>query len=100
MRLNELLIEEPVQPAQPGQPAKPSFMDKTLSGAAKVAGAIDSTTNFAKGVQNKIKGLGSAPDLFTDVSKQQVRSILNKIIKQEQLTPQEIADLRKFNQNL
>jgi hypothetical protein len=100
MRLNELLIEEPVQPAQPGQPAKPSFMDKTLSGAAKVAGAIDSTTNFAKGVQDKIKNLGSAPDLFTDVNKQQVRSILNKIIRQEQLTPQEIADLRKFNQNL
>lgn len=97
MRLHDLLVEEPVQP---GQPVKPSFMDKALSGAAKVAGAIDSTTSFAKGVQNKIKGLGSAPDLFTDVSKQQVRSILNKIIKQEQLTPQEIADLRKFNQNL
>ena len=100
MRLNELLIEEPVQPAQPGQPAKPSFMDKTLSGAAKVAGAIDSTTNFAKGVQDKIKNLGSTPDPFSIISKQQVRSMLNKIIKQEQLTPQEIADLRKFNENL
>jgi hypothetical protein len=100
MRLNELLVEEPVQPAQPAQPANPSFMDKALSGAAKVAGAIDSTTNFAKGVQNKIKSLGSASDPFEVVSKQQVRSILNKIIKQEQLTPQEIADLRKFNENL
>jgi hypothetical protein len=100
MRLNELLVEEPVQPVQPAQPAKPSFMDKAISGAAKVAGAIDSTTNFAKGVQDKIKSLGSAPDPFEVVSKQQVRSILNKIIKQEQLTPQEIADLRKFNQNL
>jgi len=100
MRLNELLIEEPVQPAQSGQPAKSSFMDKTLSGAAKVAGAIDSTTNFAKGVQDKIKNLGSTPDPFSIISKQQVRSMLNKIIKQEQLTPQEIADLRKFNENL
>ena len=103
MRFNEILSEAPVAAAQPAAPAvapKPGIVDKTLSGAAKVAGAIDAGAGAIRSVQNKLKNFGGERDPFSAVSKNQLKSILSNVIAGKQLTPQDIATLTKFSNSL
>lgn len=100
MRFTEILTEAPVPPQPQGQPApvaKPSIVDKTLSGAAKVAGAIDTGANAIRSVQDKIKNFGGqSRDPFASVGKPQLKAALDNVVAGKQLTPQELSIIKKF----
>jgi hypothetical protein len=103
MRFNEMFTEAPVMPAPTAQPVaqKPGIVDKTLSGAAKVAGAIDTGANAIRTVQDKLKNFGSQQrDPFAAVSKVQLKPALDNIIAGKQLTPQDLSIIKKFASSL
>ena len=100
MRFTEILTEAPVQPQPQPAAQKPGLLDKTLSGAAKFAGAVDAGADTIRSVQKKLKNFGGEKDPFAAVSKVQLRPVLDNVIAGKQLTPQDLATLKKFADSL
>lgn len=84
MKLQEL-IENPVAPAQP---AAAPIANKGISGAQKVAGAIDTIGSIA-GKINKVTS-GGGDRALSGVNTSQLKAALSNVLNKKQLTPKDI----------
>ena len=89
MKLQEL-IENPVAPAQPAATTPAPSGNKFISGAEKVAGAIDTIGGIA-GKINKFASGGRENNVLAGVNTEQLKIALSKVVNKKPLTPQDIA---------
>jgi hypothetical protein len=89
MKLQEL-IENPVAPTQPAAaaPAAPAG-NKFISGAQKVAGAIDAIGGVAGKINNASGSTGGRE--LVGVNKGQLKNALSNVLNKKELTQQDIA---------
>jgi hypothetical protein len=98
MKLQEL-IENPVVPAQPAATAPAPAENKFISGAQKVAGAVDTVGSIA-GKINKIASGRNSGGALSGVNTGQLKIALSNVLNKKALTRQDLEVITQTFKNL